>query len=891
MALVIILFFIYYGPVFSQCRKHTITNQSVSLEGITSGIDYYYQNLIIQDIALAGQQSFHEIALRFDYRLHYITDQCRPDRLEIRVLPLSMKGFSLFYRGYNVASAVRPEKADLIFHILDHHGFVTDSVIFYDIPLERDSSLYTSLTSSRSAADTNMTVKFTRAVFHYTKSSYEAFRDRILIIDQYYAASLIADSARVWAEKGFLAETGVKAEMILRQVELERIIDYIRPDQFDSVLMTGQPDIAGLNEKFRELARLNIRFKSIISFDRFESSSLVSSALKKELISEYLDMLDHFHEMAYKTDFSFVNFIEGIANPDFNNAGLLVIHQLLNNQKGIDTSGLRPWCKGFIQSLVSRGDTYRSSNNQLRALTYYEAAFHLSQLMNLHENEVVAFRLVGMMKDSIATSYTEISRKSALKDSPVMAAKYYENACDQFTDKDFKDFEPAMLRDFETWLYSYFENRAVTLIDAGQFGKALVYLNVIQSHCLDTPTYPCPGAFHEWMRTVRNGIYHNLLDKAGNLMADEELPEAEDAYRQAVETRMRAGYRIEKDNKEYDLQQSFRQLHYDELRDEGIEYLDRDEFSSALYYFNKAFFLERAVVKQPDPGLPANRQTAARGVINDILSDGRVKAWAFDFDGAGVALEKTKSMLSEYGFPEDDTLADQYSALQDYIYQNECVLVFREYNEKIAGIKIARENNDFILALKLANDAINLSLDHINCRIRDDEAWYQKVVLEPPAQFQEKEKELEALARGPCSGYLSAFGDLKNYYYHDKLLEQGVVFISLNDRIIKATDTLFLSCMMDHYLYVNDLENAYKMMERLRLLGCPRGPLFYQQRSLAEALARRDAKNPTTSAPWQILSSYTGNNSWYLEFTWEYKYEWMKAVRWKFSYWPFIWKK
>ena len=70
MAAVIILFFILPDAVFPQCKEHFILNQSLTNEGITDGIDNYYQNLIIQDIALAGQQSFREVSLRFDYKIH-----------------------------------------------------------------------------------------------------------------------------------------------------------------------------------------------------------------------------------------------------------------------------------------------------------------------------------------------------------------------------------------------------------------------------------------------------------------------------------------------------------------------------------------------------------------------------------------------------------------------------------------------------------------------------------------------------------------------------------------------------------------------------------------------------------------------------------------------------
>jgi hypothetical protein len=207
-ALVIILLFIFPEAIFPQCRQQFVLHQSVAFEGISTNIDNYYQNLIIQDIAIANQQIFNEISLKFDYSISYVTDQCIPGRLEIRVLPVSVKCFPVFYYGYDISSSILPEKADLVFHLIQYDGFVSDSLIFFDVPLEKDSSLYSSLTSATDTNDRNSKVTLTRAVFHYTKSSYEIFRDRILQIDEYFAASMIADSALVWAAEGILSETG-----------------------------------------------------------------------------------------------------------------------------------------------------------------------------------------------------------------------------------------------------------------------------------------------------------------------------------------------------------------------------------------------------------------------------------------------------------------------------------------------------------------------------------------------------------------------------------------------------------------------------------------------------------------------------------------------------------
>jgi hypothetical protein len=247
--------------------------------------------------------------------------------------------------------------------------------------------------------------------------------------------------------------------------------------------------------------------------------------------------------------------------------------------------------------------------------------------------------------------------------------------------------------------------------------------------------------------------------------------------------------------------------------------------------------------------------------------------------------------LSYYGIPETDSLTGQYIALEANVLRKECEKVFSEYNDLMLQAESARLSNDFILAHRIVSQAVSYSMDHLNCRIKDDDAWYQKVILEMPAEFQKMENDLNELAHGSCSDYLNSFQYLINYYYRNKLLEQGVVFMPLFDRLMQMQDPVFLEGMLHHYIMLKDFDHAFRLLERLHKLGLPSGPLADEQKSLAEFMARRDAVNSNVSEPWEILASYTVRDKWYRPFNWKYKFTWLKETGWKLKYWPFIWKK
>ncbi|NTV83615.1 MAG: hypothetical protein HGA23_04865 [Bacteroidales bacterium] len=772
----------------------------------------------------------------------------------------------LLYKGFDISSSIRPERADMVFHLVQQNGFVTDSLIFFDIPLETDSSLYTSLTSFIKDTSSVGSVIFFRAVFHFTKSSYEKFRDRILQIDRYYAASLIADSTLIWAGNGFLSETGNRAEMIMRQLELERIIKYIRPQRFNPDFGSGLNDIEGLTSKYQQLMRVNNRMKAIIEYTGFLAEYTDRTVSEKDLLKNYLDRLDHYHSLAFGTDFRYVTYIDSLASPEFSNAGIIKLQQEFIHYDGINRYNWRTWSRMMAIGLVERGDKFGLEGNQLRAITYYNSAYSLCKIMNLDDLQSAAFQQVGQMMNSISSSYIEISRKSANADNPSLAAQYFHDALQIFKDEQFASFKPGGISDYEKWLYLNFENQAVKYIDLMNYNKALGYLIEIQYHCQTDASYSCPEDFHQWMRTVRDGIYHDLLKKSQNLLLRDEWQDAGKAFRQAIATRMKAGYRIEKDGLESVLEVEFRQMQYEDLIEEGIRYMNNQEFSSALFYFNKAEFLEKMSLNGIHPELADLRQTTARQVMLQLLSDGRVKAWGKNYENARTSLQQVAGMLADYRIPESDSLTVQYLALMENINNKECEMVTEEFNDLLEQIKSAKAGNDFILAREIAEDAVTLSLEHLNCRISDGEAWYEKVLLETPADFQLMELQLNDMIDASCNDYLKSFQDLKNYYYRHKLLDQGIVFLPLFDRVVRADNPEFLAGMLNHYISLKDFDHSFRLLERLSELGVPSKPLSDQQKSVAEFYARRDAKNPAIAEPWETLGSYTGRNEWYRTF-------------------------
>lgn len=892
MVATIILFLFQPPNAFSQFKeKHSLT-ETATIEGVAKGIDNYYRNLIVQDLALAEGKSTSEVTIRFDFRLNLEVDKCTPDRIEISVMPVCVSCDPHFYREFDISSSLKPGAADLVFHIRNQLGLVSDSIIFSAVPMETDSSLFTARWLDISPVDGNVTPVFARGTFRYDKSCYDAFRDNILIIDEYYAASALADSTYKLIRNGFLSEIGNCPEILLRQAEIDRISRFVHPSRFDSLTGSGMNDPALLSDKFRQLQRSSMRYQTLLKQTNHNRPCFTSPVTARKMVNTWLDWQDYYRQMAYNSDYKFISFFEEAAIPAFTNSLLSSWLQMLNIRFDGPESYRQAVIRIMILSLAARAEGFESSGLQMLALRYYQSAMKLSLLAHQRDMSDSALLKVCQMKQEIMRSYLRISNLAAEKDNPQLAVEYYHRARDIYHSNHLPCVDKDVLTRFEQSMYQNFETRVRALIKSGKYRKANAFLQEIHAHCSQSLLYPCPDEYPSWMSVVTQGIYDEMIREIRRLIARDELAEAEQAYFKARELRVFAGHTVRPDKDEPLMERRFRQMYYDDFIDEGIRYFNREEYNLALYYFSKAYKLETGYLPTPRKELPSYRDVSSRQVISHLLSDTRLKIWAYDFLNARHFLDQAENMLEEFHLPDDDPLVIEYKRLNDEVYLSKCVTAKHVYDDLMDKVFQARKEQDFIKARQFAGEAVNHSMNNIDCRIRDEQAWYQKVLLESLAGFQEMEIALDSLAVGSPEPYLKAFQELNTYYSRKRLLDQGVIFIPLKDRVVKVKDIEFLTGVFDHYVRMTDPEQCLAILQVLQRSGADRKALADRQRVLAQMLAKRDASGKDDEImPWETMRSYVGNDPWFKPFRCAFKKSWLKETRVKFRYWPLIWKK
>ena len=230
-----------------------------------------------------------------------------------------------------------------------------------------------------------------------------------------------------------------------------------------------------------------------------------------------------------------------------------------------------------------------------------------------------------------------------------------------------------------------------------------------------------------------------------------------------------------------------------------------------------------------------------------------MKAWANDFEGARYICERLEDLIREYQLPDNDSLVDRFETLKSDMLRKKCIKLQEEYDGLIGAMDEAANGGDYIRAYDLAGEAVNLSMDNLDCAIQDSEAWYGKVVLETPASYQKQERALEMLAYKSDVLYREGFAELRKFYQKHKLLNQGITFTPLIDRVLKFNDTVFLSGMMKYFIKSRNIDHAFRVLKKLHDLGVDPGSVAVEQRAIAYYYAEQDAVTPSELKPWEQL--------------------------------------
>lgn len=892
-AVVAALVFLFFADSYSyaQCRYSQEVNEEFRASGILRGPEHYYRNLIIQDIALARNVTPEEVSLEFHYNARFSVNRCTSGKLEITVAPPLFYSPALFYHDFDISSYIRPSSGQMVFHLLQDKTIIADSIIFKNIIPNQDTGLYVSMDYTIPSSVNDFQAVFSKARFFFDKSSYEQFRDQILHVDNFLAA--------VYVGRNLLDSIGIndrsgeqpRGDLILAWIIMDKVNRQMNPVNFRDLFVPVSHKSNALDSIARLLAIHQKRIGSILIMNRKRPQGIISQVTsREELANLYFSHLDHYHDFAYSGDFRFVNFIEKLAEPVYSNAYLLHLREFLAGQAGMDDAAIFSEGKRITGKMIRKGEELALAGDQLRAMKYFAASARLAGSIRLYESFVYSRDKVAALKDSIAVSYVTISRKSASVNNPVLAVQYLEKAVNIYSNGIEAKSQPGWLSEYRHELFRGFSLQIQALIKEEKYSKCMEYLVQIQNYCRNYPGFICPDEFHDQMKTVRQGIYKELLNRSRLMLAAEEYNEAEKLLNEAIELRTAGGYNIGREIEESQLELSFRQIEYDLNIEEGYRFSDLHEYNSALYYFNKAFAAGRSGIGKTDPDLDKNRLNAARRVIRQVLSEGRVKAWANDYEGAEEIIIRIETMLNDYHVATNDSLYAELALLKESVSGSKCRKVQEQYRQKITQADSLIKAGNFIQARRLSQAAVDISFTNLDCMIRDEEAWYLKVWLEVPAAYQEQEAGLERRLNGPWHDYLKAFEQLRNDYSRNKLLDYGIAFAPLTERIVASTDPDFLKDALFFYIELKDADNSFRVLKHIYSLGIPADPLREMQHKLGKLMAMRDYSVNGSEKPWTTMESRQVSDKWFRDLKWSYKRTLLEKNRWKMKYWPVIWK-
>jgi hypothetical protein len=840
---------------------------------------------MLQDIAMPQQQPVEQLRLAMDYRVSYSIDKVNPRTYELRIRPDTILCQPVGYFGFDVASYVTPTLADLTFLIVNQYGFVEDSLVFLGVKLDGDHELYYS--RSFSSELTSPSIRFSSVKPFFDEASYAGFRQDISMIDYYYAATELLESALKWTDQMFPSGKETFWNYYLQYFEISRLLRFTDDSGF-RLALRGLPDPAGYREMAKQMNRKKIRVLTILLRMASENPGDV---LGKSIVRDaraYASWVISYGAMASIANHRFSDFYSGLVSLDLN-AGLAA-HQYtllqgltfcLSEKVGF-MPVLRIGGMAAVSVFSEEAVAMKEAGDYVMALKWYQDAHAVGNAIPGSANDSILHAGMSSLKIEMADSYLSLARMAATRSTTTVTEGYLQKAREIYSElyaETSSQYKPLL--EVEHEIYSTYCHSAEELISGGKYMQALDYLTFLMEKCSEC-RFDCAGDINRLNMEAKTGLYGQLIDLAVKKYETGDIRESGESLRMAVELRTTVGSRITRDPREAELSSKMDQDVYKDYISEGTRYLNYQQYDVALYYLSRARSMEASGSPDADPRLEELLKEAAKPVIEGKIEEGRALAIGYFFSEGWEMMLSSKIIMQEYGLDGDEYLNRQINDLEERLRTYQCEKLRKDYVALLLDARFKKENGDYIGAMDQVTRCIGILIDDTLCAIDDQEAWYLKAQLEYPAEYTKRKQAAMALIPADPDGFVTAYDNLYRYYQSMKLSDYGVVFVPFHTQVMLQTNVKFLDGILGYYIRTRQKEQSLDVLHQLWTTG-HHTPTAGKQKDLADWLARDDLSSGAED-PIACLNKYVPADNVYRSFRVQYKYAWLRESGWKIQY-------
>jgi hypothetical protein len=334
---------------------------------------------------------------------------------------------------------------------------------------------------------------------------------------------------------------------------------------------------------------------------------------------------------------------------------------------------------------------------------------------------------------------------------------------------------------------------------------------------------------------------------------------------------------IEIDARYIRAEQEIQTFYYHSAITEAITNMQYDFYEVAFRHFQNAYDIQEAYNLIKYPKIDSLFRIVATPVIlknyNKILSVNM----NLSTDELLELQASYSDLILNTGLINTDTFRILQNRLSEFINTTICETLFSQIQLKRSEADNLISAHNFSEADRLLQDALNLSAENNFCQMPTEEIHELKMKVATGVEWEKNQKALKLMLNE--RRWKEA---IEQFNLSDRLSSTQVLFMwgvqktDLAEFIIQQKNTDFMLAGFEYFYEQKKYDEAFKMLDNLRMFKYPVKMTIKQQSSLGHKLAVRDKiSNPGANFKVNILK-YTEGEEYFLYFSKSYRKTWRK---------------
>lgn len=873
------------------CAQQVTFRSSVPLSfsvpyRFSDGGIYTNGNAVLREMARDVLREPWQVRVRISFKLSVVID-LRGDKNHLSLFCINpVVGGDTVFRRFPVGDVLLPSKINMKLrwaNRLDTTSFSEASV--NNNLFSRGDTLVCSfpIASFDPMVDTLMIRK---VELYYDSLAFTLFKNRLDLINDYYASGVLLDSLEQMAAKIHIADPAALPSNFLKVEEFNKVIERIKSRDFPSTLLMRGFDPGRLNEKYSAMFKQS-RTLTFNFLDELKKTGAIPwNGNTDMLASEYTErilsyihrskLMDHLQSQIYQ-DF-LDHCVDGSSFPPEENVFVMLFSKMYPDSR-IDT----------MATYISRRiySSYRDKAAKLLKKNQYSEAFSMMDHARIFTQRNPFFdgvnaddHLQSQAAYGIYNSYTGIAQECIRNRNYTMADAYLAKA-DQYA----RD-HPALIGSDSLYLAVFSglfflrNSDCDLLLDQLKFEEALDCYGDFEKKYDDRDLVFVRQKLEEKKNLARTGLFRESALRS-ELALKRHQPDTAVAY---YEEAMKLRHNIKGNDQPFRILDSLAipvsRIRVDLYFNSGVQALDRRQYTLAMNQFNEARALSDQYGIVRDRSFDSLYRHAMKYYLIIQLSAAQKKIWANQFDSAYAAMEETRSAGAGFGLTDDPDFKTALKKYHDRIREQQC----RNFHDSVefhlmcADRSIALKN--YLNSSRFLQQALAVIAGAKECGfatgpIRDTIARYSRAI-----GYQQKLSNARSHVAG--GNYAVAVGELdenEQDYQTYRLDRFGLILEGVYDFIGERSNPYLTDQAISYYQGRGNNKEAIRFLRLLRIQGLPDKGTASIQQQLGKTLAVDDFKvNPKDSAM-RLVEQYTTNDSWYDVFRSAYLKEWDALAR------------